>query len=126
MVVANGSSFALLFQQHISKTARKTLLKKLLSPSVDACGMGAFDQCHWPVQDAFWPGVAVVYHSPKFRSRCCGKNKLTMKNNHGKKTLAAFDANQITPSQQLKVKGGDGGETGGALPIIGIDDIING
>jgi|GEM_PF-5364879 len=48
-----------------------------------------------------------------------------MKNIPAKKTLAAFDANQITPSQQVKVKGGDGGQTGGVLPIIGTEDIIN-
>jgi hypothetical protein len=57
-----------------------------------------------------------------------------MKNLNVKKTLTAFESKLLTPSQQLRVKGGDDG--GGAVsppptpppppPVIGVDDIYNG
>jgi hypothetical protein len=50
-----------------------------------------------------------------------GQIILLMKINSERKTLAAFEAKQIKPSQQLEVKGGEGG---GALPVIGTEDIV--
>jgi hypothetical protein len=87
-------------------------------------GLGTFwPFCYWPVRDMSWLGVALVYHSHTFRGMPSEKKLyLLMKFLNVKRVFAAFEANQINPSQQLKVKGGDDG----SLPVIGHDDIITG
>ncbi|MBI5914135.1 MAG: hypothetical protein HY842_02065 [Bacteroidetes bacterium] len=47
-----------------------------------------------------------------------------MKNNNFKKTLAAFEAQQISAAQQVKLKGGTDGDGGGG--VIGNEEIILG
>lgn len=56
----------------------------------------------------------------------CGANHVcTMKNNNFKKTLTAFEAQQISATQQVAVKGGTSGE-GGSAGVIGNEDIVIG
>lgn len=60
-----------------------------------------------------------------FINRACGqplhrKNNFSMRTVNVKKTLAAFEAKEIKPTQQLEVKGGDNGTT----RFIGSEDVI--
>lgn len=71
-----------------------------------------------------WPGPGVHFLIIPAGAPCGANHVCTMKNNNFKKTLAAFEAQQISAAQQVKLKGGTDGDGGGG--VIGNEEIILG